>query len=61
MEILHRGPRPADKRAAEGNRTLDLVLTKDALYRLSYSSLWFPVFSLDAKAMAGRAMLAPLP
>ena len=27
-------------RAAEGIRTLDLVLTKDALYRLSYSSLW---------------------
>ena len=28
----------ADKRAADGTRTHDLVLTKDALYRLSYSS-----------------------
>ena len=25
-------------KAADGNRTRDLVLTKDALYRLSYSS-----------------------
>lgn len=25
-------------KAAEGTRTLDLVLTKDALYQLSYSS-----------------------
>ncbi len=30
--------RPRDTKAAEGIRTLDLVLTKDALYRLSYSS-----------------------
>jgi hypothetical protein len=28
----------ARQKAAEGIRTLDLVLTKDALYRLSYSS-----------------------
>ena len=27
-----------NKEAAEGIRTLDLVLTKDALYQLSYSS-----------------------
>ena len=35
----HRDSRPADIGAADGNRTHDLVLTKDALYRLSYSSL----------------------
>ncbi len=34
-----RKPKPSSRcRAAEGNRTLDLVLTKDALYQLSYSS-----------------------
>jgi hypothetical protein len=27
-----------DNKAAAGNRTQDLVLTKDALYQLSYSS-----------------------
>jgi hypothetical protein len=36
--ILRSRPKAPSKGAAEGTRTLDLVLTKDALYQLSYSS-----------------------
>src|SRR5262249_49016071 len=39
---MHPGKRatnPGCSRAADGNRTHDLVLTKDALYQLSYSSM----------------------
>src|SRR5882724_6568957 len=32
-------PLPNSQKAADGNRTRDLVLTKDALYQLSYSSV----------------------
>ena len=36
--FLIRAMEAALPRAADGSRTRDLVLTKDALYRLSYSS-----------------------
>ena len=38
MQVLKPGLCKRCKRAADGSRTRDLVLTKDALYRLSYSS-----------------------
>ena len=57
--MVGRDLRPADKRAAEGNRTLDLVLTKDALYRLSYSSqLWY-CFSKSSVGVLSRFILLP--
>lgn len=37
-EAVKHGGRPERYGAADWNRTSDLVLTKDALYRLSYSS-----------------------
>jgi hypothetical protein len=43
-------------KAAEGTRTLDLVLTKDVLYQLSYSSV--PVSQGQPKDMTLRKTLA---
>jgi hypothetical protein len=43
-------------KAAEGTRTLDLVLTKDVLYQLSYSSV--PVSQGEPKDMTLRKTLA---
>ena len=48
-EHIRRSVAPA--RAADGIRTHDLVLTKDALYRLSYSS---PRFVTDPNAVPAR-------
>ena len=47
-------------KAAEGIRTLDLVLTKDALYRLSYSSLGKRVKGIEPSSLAWKAMALPL-
>src|SRR5579872_3767349 len=40
-KVAGRVPVDACSKAADGNRTRDLVLTKDALYQLSYSSRIF--------------------